>query len=258
MNIFMSQNIRQFIKGVIQKKQDWTEMTKYRVPCQHDVPEVINTVYDDIFGYKTDGFFVEVGAFNGEDSSFTCHLADIGWTGHYIEPIKKYFLQCSGRHKNNKITCHNYFIDTATGKSIMHDYGPFSRKNVIDCELPIQEKGEAVEIDCITLDDFLKKGSIPKKFELMVIDVENGELNVLKSFSSLGKKYCPTAIIIETENGNEVQKFMNESGYTRYCSLTTDCPTTTNDIFVSSTRMHSIKIRKKLNLWITNFLRFLR
>jgi len=140
----------------------------------------------------------------------------------------------------------------------MHDYGPFSRKNVIDCELPIQEKGEAVEIDCITLDDFLKKGSIPKKFELMVIDVENGELNVLKSFSSLGKKYCPTAIIIETENGNEVQKFMNESGYTRYCSLTTDCPTTTNDIFVSSTRMHSIKIRKKLNLWITNFLRFLR
>jgi len=61
MNIFMSQNIRQFIKGVIQKKQDWTEMTKYRVPCQHDVPEVINTVYEDIFGYKTDGFFVEVG-----------------------------------------------------------------------------------------------------------------------------------------------------------------------------------------------------
>jgi FkbM family methyltransferase len=235
------------------------DCNKYRVPCQHDVPEIINTVYKNIFGYKTNGFFVEVGAFNGEDSSFTCHLADIGWTGHYIEPIKKYFLQCSGRHKKNKIKCHNYFIGTETGKSIMHDYGPFSRKNVIDCELPIKEKGEAVEINCITLDDFFMKGNIPKKFDLLVIDVEDGELNVLKSFSLLGKKYCPSAIIIETENGNEVQKFMNESGYIRYCSLATDCPlTTTNDIFVSSTCMYSIKIRYKLNLWATNFLRFFR
>lgn len=243
----MAQNIRQFIKGVMQKKTTapvtdekiisvWNEQTKYRVPCKFDVPAVINIVYEDIFGYKTDGFFVEVGAFNGEDSSFTCHLADIGWTGHYIEPIKKYFLQCSGRHKNNKISCHNYFIGTTMGKSIMHDYGPFSRKNVIDGELPIQEKGEAIDIDCITLDAFLKNARIPEEFDLLLIDVEDGERNVLKSFTSLGREYRPTAIIIETQNGDEVKKIMSKAGYVRYCSFDTEDPQTKNVVFVSLKR----------------------
>jgi FkbM family methyltransferase len=237
MNIFMPQNIRQFIKGVIQKKQDWDEMTKYRVPCKFDVPAAINIVYEDIFGYKTEGLFVEVGAFNGEDSSFTCHLADIGWTGHYIEPIKKYFLHCSRRHKDNKITCHNYFIGTATGKSVMHDYGPFSRKNIINYEMPIQEKGEAIDIDCITMDAFLKEANVPEEFDLLLIDVEDGERDVLKSFPSLGRTYRPTAIIIETENGAEVKKIMSNVGYVRYCSFDTESPSTKNDVYISVKRV---------------------
>jgi hypothetical protein len=66
------------------------------------VPYIINIVYEDIFGFKTNGVFVEIGAFDGETASFTCFLADIGWTGHYVEPIKRYLINCLNRHKKTK------------------------------------------------------------------------------------------------------------------------------------------------------------
>lgn len=237
------------LKSVKQKKQDiakicknyvtgflWKKRTKYKVSCQHDVPLAINVVYEDIFGYKTNGFFVEVGAFDGETASFTSHLADIGWTGRYVEPIKKYFLQCAKRHQNNKVICYNYFIGQVTGKSTMHDYGPFSRKDPIANPPPITEKGETVDIDCLTMDLFLKNNNIPRQFDLLLIDVEDGELNVLTSFLTLGKEFCPTAIIIETENSDQVNKIMTKAGYVRYCSFPTDSLVCTNDLFVSVER----------------------
>lgn len=49
------------------------------------------------------GDFIEVGAYDGETHSFTCGLADKGWTGIYVEPIKEYADKCKERHKNNKI-----------------------------------------------------------------------------------------------------------------------------------------------------------
>ncbi len=232
----MLQNIQQFLQGLRRKKHNWNNQTKYRVPNLYDVPDTINIVYEDIFGYKTDGFFVEVGAFDGEIASFTCHLADIGWRGHYVEPIKKYFQQCSRRHEKNNVSCHNFFIGTEIGQSTMHDYGPFSRKNMIQGPMAIQEKGEIMNIECLTMDVFFKNSQIPKKFDLLVIDVEDGELNVLKSFSALGKKYCPTVMIIETENGDKVKEMMSKAGYVRYCSFGTESPTTTNDVYVSDKR----------------------
>ncbi len=106
--------------------------TKYNIPSRDDVPYIINIVYEDIFGYKTNGIFVEIGAFDGEISSFTCFLADIGWTGHYVEPIKRYFINCLKRHEKNKVSCYNFFIGDFAGKSTMFDYGPFSKKTVVN------------------------------------------------------------------------------------------------------------------------------
>ena len=214
--------------------------TKYNIPAEHDVPYIINLVYEDIFGFKTNGVFVEIGAFDGETASFTCFLADIGWTGHYVEPIKRYFTNCLQRHKKNKVLCHNFFIGDFVGESKMFDYGPFSRKKIFNDfkENPIycRETGESVDIKCLTLDIFLKNQDIPNKIDLLVIDVEDGELNVLKSFSLLGNEYNPTAIIIETTHENETKDILTRVGYVQYCSLDTDDLFTKNLIFVSPRR----------------------
>ena len=217
-----------------------SKYTKYNIPSRDDVPYIINIIYEDIFGYKTDGIFVEIGAYDGETSSFTCFLADTGWSGHYIEPIERNFIKCLKRHEKNKVLCYNYFIGNIVGKSTMFDYGPFSRKNVVNNFKAIpafsKEAGESVDINCLAMDMFLKNKEIPREIDLLLIDVEDGEINVLKSFSLLGKEYNPTAIIIETTHQNETKAILTSAGYVQYCSLDTDDFWTKNLVFVSRNR----------------------
>lgn len=240
---------------------DIAKYTKYNILATHDVPPIINVVYEDIFGFKTNGVFLEIGAFDGETASFTCFLADIGWTGHYIDPMNRYLEKCAQRHKMNNVFCHNFFIGDVVGESRMYDYGPFSRKSIIEDfkTNPIysKETGESVKVNCLTMDGFLKKQEIYHEIDLMVIDVEDGEINVLKSFSLLGKEYNPTAIIIETTHENETKSILNSAGYVQYCSFDTDDPFTKNLIFVSPKRadepfpllnkMRKMKLMSKVN-----------
>ena len=69
----------------------------------------LNKIYYDIFGKKTDGFFVEVGAFDGLSWSNTNCLVKNNWSGIYIEPVKRYYeklKQNLSQYKNLKfINC---------------------------------------------------------------------------------------------------------------------------------------------------------
>ncbi|MCX8505445.1 MAG: hypothetical protein ORN98_02375, partial [Alphaproteobacteria bacterium] len=43
--------------------------------------------YENLFGKKDKGVFVEIGAFDGQEVSNTAGLADLGWRGVYVEPV---------------------------------------------------------------------------------------------------------------------------------------------------------------------------
>lgn len=49
--------------------------------CQIPFFNSLSDLYTFVFGYRTDGLFVEVGAYDGESFSNTSGLADIGWKG---------------------------------------------------------------------------------------------------------------------------------------------------------------------------------
>ena len=49
--------------------------------CQ--IPNLAD-IYLENFGYKRDGYFVEVGAYDGVSWSNTFGLAAIGWGGRYL------------------------------------------------------------------------------------------------------------------------------------------------------------------------------
>ena len=67
--------------------------------CQ--VPK-LSLIYEQYFGKRTDGTFVEVGAYDGEYVSNTSGLSDVGWTGLYFEPVPSFSEKCKARHANNK------------------------------------------------------------------------------------------------------------------------------------------------------------
>jgi hypothetical protein len=103
----------------------------YQYPSSCQIPHVHNLhdVLHFIFGYKTNGLFVEVGAYDGESFSNTSGLADLGWTGHYLEPIPKFALACAKRHSWNapRVKVHQVCAGEKDGDIVtLSTAGPFT------------------------------------------------------------------------------------------------------------------------------------
>ena len=64
--------------------------------------EGLHHIYNEIFPNITDGFFVEVGAYDGYRWSNTLSLINNGWGGAFIEPIPRYADSCRKRYENNE------------------------------------------------------------------------------------------------------------------------------------------------------------
>jgi hypothetical protein len=97
--------------------------------CQVPFFKGLSDVYTFVFGYKCEGLFVEVGAYDGESFSNTSGLADLGWRGHYIEPIPAYAAACAARHAGSapRVQVHALCIGERDGEAVsLSAAGPFS------------------------------------------------------------------------------------------------------------------------------------
>ena len=83
----------------------------------------LDLFYEEILGINANGSFIEIGAFDGETNSKTAHLADIGWRGIYIEPIKEYRDKCANRHKDNNVNVLPFAISDKNEIVNMHKGG---------------------------------------------------------------------------------------------------------------------------------------
>jgi FkbM family methyltransferase len=169
------------------------------------------------------GFFVEVGANDGDTYSHTALLADKGWKGTYIEPIPEYADKCIERHKDNnvqviKCACGNYngVIDLSIGNLLTTGLKEY--EDIVDT-LPWFENTYhgSITVPIRKLDHLIKE-----PIDLLVIDVEGMEYEVLEC--SPIAKY----LIIELhkqspewqdnkyikERTDKVEQLLQEKGYT--------------------------------------------
>lgn len=151
---------------------------------------------------KIDGYFVEVGAFDGESFSNTSGLADLGWSGIYIEPVPEYINKCRQRHQYNNVQFEECAIGTsntngkiyvAGGLSTLSNNMHIAHKNIFE-EHHFKNETE-ITVLTTRLDSVLKKYDVPKNFDLLVVDVEGYEQQVFESFD-LGE-FKPKMIIAE-------------------------------------------------------------
>lgn len=180
-------------------------MYKLSFTCQ--IPE-LDKIYLKYFGEDTNRIFVEVGAFDGESVSNTSCLADAGWKGYYIEPVREYFEQCHNRHKNNlNIQVSNFSIGTEEDWQTVYCSGIVSTLDQKHAEMissmDLFGYPEYTTQQCwqLKLETYLKKSNIPKKFDLLVIDVEGKEEDVLNSFNL--NEWSPKMMIIELVDDHE-------------------------------------------------------
>ena len=206
-------------------------MKKYIFPRTCQIPSLSSKLIE-LLTYRTSGTFIEVGAFDGQKHSNVSGLADIGWKGFCIEPIRDSFNKCKTRHRKNKnVSVHNLAISNYCGEIEINPGKAISTCNEemlnafeADPEVKVSFK-KPVKVKCQTLTKFADEQGIRKKPHLLSIDVEGLELEVLQGFDL--KRYRPFVIIIELHENNpdfyfkqgRVKKcieILEENGYIRY------------------------------------------
>jgi FkbM family methyltransferase len=157
------------------------------------------------FANKTDGVFIEVGAFDGQSYSNTCFLADLGWRGVYIEPVPAHVDMCRKRHARNPgVTVVSAAVAPETGEVSVRIAGALST-HVADVEKAYREIGWARGaitsntslVKTLPLDKILKDQNIQPGFDLLVVDVEGFESEVFSSFEL--DRWKPKMMIVELE-----------------------------------------------------------
>lgn len=159
---------------------------QFQPTCQI-LPSVLDFIYCDAFGFKTDGCFVEIGAHDGWHWSNTWGLAQSGWRGLCAEPLDRLYKECQKTHSERpNVTVVNCAIGDTEGMATLGigDYGAAASS---------PEKRFSVQQ--FTLDTFLELQGIPTGFDLLVIDVEGSEPQVLSGYTNA--KWQPKVVIIE-------------------------------------------------------------
>jgi len=165
--------------------------------------ENLNQIYLDYFGYKTDGVFVEVGAYDGYNFSNTWGLARAGWKGFYIEPIQEYVQACMNNHKGHNVSVIQKAVGNFSGTVRMQIAGTLSTYDDFYIKSSVwgsQYKNNTVEVDIDTLDNILLTRVIHDEIDVLVIDTEGSELKVLEGFDL--EYWRPKMVIIEAHEKN--------------------------------------------------------
>jgi FkbM family methyltransferase len=157
-------------------------------------------------GYKQNGWFVDVGAFNCVNWSNTLMLSEAGWHGILIEPLTEFFDECVSLHGDNpKIILENCCVSWVDGTVKLYLGGSNSTINpdAIDIYNDIDglnrsglNKDNHIVCECRTLNSILDEHGWEPPLDVLSVDVEKAEIPVLGGFD-IGK-WLPKLAIVET------------------------------------------------------------
>jgi FkbM family methyltransferase len=182
----------------------------YRPPRSCQIPN-LGFLYELFFGRRSDGFFVEVGAYDGISFSNTSCLAEAGWQGLFIEPVPEFAQRCRARYAGNELI---EVIECAVGSSDtpieLLVGGPLTTANQalaseyadVPWSKEIAANMRSIEVPQVRLDDLLSERPIAPGFDLLVVDVEGFEASVMRGGHSFFTNKKPSVVVFE-ENRNQ-------------------------------------------------------
>lgn len=174
----------------------------------------ISEVYESIFGIRQDGFFVDVGAYDGFEFSNIWCLVEVGWSGICFEPVPAYYGQCKKQYKSKPVTVVKTAIGNTVGTLDMELAGASSSGSKKQLEIMHSSylaagfNGDVINVPLSTLDIELEKLNVRQSFELLSIDTEGMGIEVLEGFSI--DEWKPILIVIETHKNNKFERLRYE------------------------------------------------
>ena len=138
--------------------------------------------------FKRNGFFVEFGATDGVLLSNSYLLEkEFDWQGICAEPNPKFFEHLK---QNRECIVSNECIGSVTGEKVnfvfAQEYGGMQKHMADDMHKDKRQayldQGQEMELETISLNDFLIKHNAPKQIDYLSIDTEGSEFEILESF----------------------------------------------------------------------------
>ena len=178
-------------------------MSEILITDKNDFPEkVLGKIYTKLFGYKTNGFLVEIGVGNCMASlgagSNTANLADMGWSGVYIEPNPDFIDQIKERHVNNNVTVLNYAAGDVEQELELR--GDTTSTDTLKAFRKLGWYGAGEDEIChhvkqLPVNDLFEKAQVPSRFDLLTVDVEGAEYKILNSLDF--NRWRPAVVMLE-------------------------------------------------------------
>lgn len=179
---------------------------------QHNEDLILAEIFN-----KTEGFYVEVGDYDGIKLSNTHFFEKIGWGGIIVEPIPHLYEKIKQQRQ-----C--IVVQAAAGDefSTIEFTVPIGREYLAGASSLMTDHDSSLEkfaVQQVTLDSILEQNNI-SEIDFISIDVEGAEYSVLKGFSV--EVYNPRIIIVEENEriGADllVHKHLLSKGYLRFRS----------------------------------------
>lgn len=193
--------------------------TQYYSQCGQD-----RFIYENFFKECQNGFFIEIGAFDGVFLSNTYFFEQhLGWNGICIEPIPELYEKL---RKNRKCQCICGCIakEHDVEKEFLHVSGPLEglsglvdkyhprHLNRIKREMAVKQAScQSIKVRCYNLNFILEEANI-NHVHFLSIDTEGGEFEILQSIDF--SKYQIDVIAVEDNYGDKrIVPFLNRSGF---------------------------------------------
>lgn len=181
------------------------------------------------FNNKKKGFFIEAGAWDGEDLSNTIYMeTQMEWTGLLVEPNIGVYKKLKGKKRNThsinsclsiKGYAEKVKFDTADVFGAIEDEENPNKDELLDLRNRYQNQfrhkdvaRETILVQCFPLYSLLLAIGNPR-VDFMSLDIEGSELAVLRTIPF--DKVHIELFLIETQHSNEtaITELMTKNGY---------------------------------------------
>lgn len=161
-------------------------MIDFQSYSQH--PTCQDVAVAERYAYKRDGYFVDVGAYDGRHFSNTYALEkSLGWTGICLEPLGHAF---GGLRACRSCVCLCVAAYESEGEILFTDSDVLSGiTDRIDRWIPETKDGLRRMVATRTLTSILAEHKAPPFIEYLSIDTEGSELEVLKGIDHARWKF---------------------------------------------------------------------
>lgn len=178
---------------------------------------------EEIFKWKRNGFFVDIGAYDGIWASNSYFFEkNLGWEGICVEPNPDVFNRL---RQNRTCYCEQCCVSDVTGQklflkctdcAILYSglLDSFDQRDIARIDQTISTRGgkkEVVFVKCFKLKELLQKYNV-KHIDFLSVDVEGAEEAVIKSID-FDEVNIEVIVIENNYKKNNVKMFLESKGF---------------------------------------------